>query len=365
MVPNDLLRRAAAAAGSGQESQSILDQPLRDILLRATTPGPGYLGGSAGAILSIGESAAWATHYLDHIYPRGGEPYDADLIGALERERSDVASVARFGHRVTCASYHLYVAFEKARVTDFELSTARNVLKPGSGLSVWYSSLVNTTFQRYRDLRLALLHSWSPPAEVDALVSSAYLMLCEITPADSQLRNLFSQDRPRAFQELAHHLDIVADQLKAAIKLASDLEMIPADDPPNDDAMRLASVQAEILRNAGETLKLTEAAARVGTTRQALHKRIRNGSALGLMRGTELVVPSAQFIGSKEKAQVVDGLSPIVSLFDSSGAGRWSVLQFLTEVDPNLREAPLNALKQGKSDAVIKAARAYLSLDEA
>ena len=66
----------------------------------------------------------------------------------------------------------------------------RNVAKPGRGINVWYCSLVNTTFNRYRELKCALLHEWSPPAEVEPLMFSAFHMLSEITPAESQLRDL-------------------------------------------------------------------------------------------------------------------------------------------------------------------------------
>jgi hypothetical protein len=292
-------------------------------------------------------------------------PYDIDLFVSLERERSDVASVARFGHRVECASYHLYVAFEKASVDDFELSPAHDVVKPARGISVWYCSLVNTTFNRYRDLRRALLHKWTPPAEVEPLTSNAFRMLCEITPADSQLRNLLAHDRPRAFHELARHLDIVAEQLKAAIELATDLRTVASDETSREEQARLQAVQAEILRKAGEALSLTEAAHQLEVSRQALHKRIRSGSALGLMRGSELVVPTAQFVDKDNKIKIVDDLNAVVTLFDKSGAGRWSALQFLVEVDPLLGKVPLDALKEGEVDAVVRAVRAFLSLDEA
>jgi hypothetical protein len=39
-------------------------------------------------------------------------------------------------------------------------------------------------------------------------------------------------------------------------------------------------------------------------------------------------------------------------------------LQFLTEVDPLLRSMPLDVLKEGDREAVVRAAKAYLSLDE-
>jgi hypothetical protein len=299
----------------------------------------------------------------------------------LERERSDVASLARFAHRVDYATFFLCVAFEKAEVRDFDLSRPRNVVQSSGGIGTWYAALVNATFDRYRDLRKALVHPWTPPAEVEPLVLRAFLVLCDLTPADSQLRSLFTTNRPRAFHELAQHLDIVADQLKAAIELAANLQPIQAGGEPSADKVRFNAVQADllqkagdivrlnvvqtdILQKAGEPLSLTNAAARLGISRQALHKRIQAGSALGLMRGSELVVPSAQFLERDGKSKIVGGLSNIVALFEEAGAGRWSAIQFLTEIDPLLKAAPLDVLKRGDTDAVVVAARGYLGVDE-
>ncbi len=362
-MTNPLFMGLLTTAGSGGfGGRSILDQPLREVMRRAATANPEL-------------HQAWGSHYGVHpsqeqaiaslLEPGQKESYDVDLVFSLERERSDVASVAWFGHRVEYASYHLYVAFRKALVDDFELSPSRNVVKPTHGISIWYCSLVNATFNRYRDLRRALLHKWTPPAEVEPLTLNAFRILSEITPAETQLRNLFVHDRPRAFHELARHLDIVADQIKAAIELATDLEAIESDDIANSEQAQVKAVQLDILGKAGKPLSLTAAAKELGVTRQALHKRIGLGSALGLMHGSELVVPDAQFVVSKDgKLGIVDGLSAIVSLFDTSGSGRWSALQFLIEVDPLLQGVPLDVLKKGDRAAVVRAAKAYLSLDE-
>jgi hypothetical protein len=283
----------------------------------------------------------------------------------LERERSDVASLARFAHRVDDATFFLCAAFEKAEVRDFEISRPRNVVQSSGGMGTWYAALVNATFDRYRDLRKALVHPWTPPAEVEPLVLRAFLVLCDLTPAGSQLRSLFITNRPRAFHELAQHLDIVTDQLKAAIQLAANLEPVQAGDELSGDKLQLNAVQTDILQKAGEPLSLTSAAARLGISRQALHKRIQAGSALGLMRGSELVVPSAQFVERDGTSKIVDGLSKIVALFDAAGAGRWSAIQFMTEIDPLLKAAPLDVLKRGDTDAAVVAARGYLGVDEA
>ena len=100
----------------------------------------------------------------------------------------------------------------------------------------------------------------------------------------------------------------------------------------------------------------------LGVTRQALHKRIKAGTALGMMDGEELVLPKLQFVSSGEKVRLVKGLGEVISLFERSGG--WSALQFLVEKDPNLAAAPIEALNAGKVEAVVAAARAYLSLDE-
>ncbi|MER8374444.1 hypothetical protein [Mesorhizobium sp. M0488] len=363
MASNELTSALMAAADLSGAGRSILDQSLREVLLRAAgRPEPHqYLSGSWLLGGNYQPMEAAVASLLEH---GRAEPYDIDLVHVLERERSDVASVARFGHRVECASLHMYVAFDKAHVVDFELPVARNVVKPTHGISVWYYSLVNTTFNRYRELKCALLHKWSPPVEVEPLTYYAFRMLSEITPVESQLRDLFVKDRPRAFHELTRHLDLVADQLKAAIELAGELETIASDDASEEEA-RLKAVQTELLGKAGKSLSLTEAAKQLGVSRQALHKRIGLGTALGLMRGSELVVPEAQFVIKNRKVKIVDGLGAVMREFDASGAGRWSALQFLIEVDPTLQRTPLETLKAGEQDAAVRAARAYLSLDEA
>lgn len=363
MASNELAGFLMGAADPSGADRSILDRPLREILLRALgrPEAHRYSFGSWPVEGNYQHMEAAVASLLEH---GRTDRHDIEVVHVLERERSDVASVARFGNRVECASLHMYVAFDKAHVADFELPIARNVVKPTRGSSVWYTSLVNTTFNRYRELKCALLHKWSPPAEVEPLTFYAFCLLSEITPAESQLRDLFAKDRPRAFRELTRHLDLFADQLKAAIELAGDLEAVTSDDASEDEA-RLRALQTELLGKAGKSLSLTDASKQLDVSRQALHKRIRLGTALGLMRGSELVVPDAQFVARNGKLKIVDGLGAVVREFDESGAGRWSALQFLIEVDPVLQQTPLEVLKTGEQDAAVRAARAFLSRDEA
>jgi len=292
------------------------------------------------------------------------ESHARDLFGTLDSVRSDVASVARFGHRVELASYYLYVAFDKADVEGIRFSPHRDFVRPKGGIGVWYTQLINATLNRYEDLKCALLFDWNPPKEVEPLTWGAFQALSEMTPAETQLRDLYVRAPVRAFHELAKHLDIVVEQLLAATELARELDTGPPDQATEADQVRLETAQEALLQKAGASLSLTEAAKRLGVTRQALHKRFGLGTALGLMRGSELVVPEAQFIIRAGKEKIVEGLADVVRLFDNSGAGRWSALQFLIESDPNLHGVPVEILKAGKREAVVQAARSFLGLDE-
>ena len=123
-------------------------------------------------------------------------------------------------------------------------------------------------------------------------------------------------------------------------------------------------MQSRLLAEAGEALSLTQAAKRLNMTRQNLHKRIKAGSALGVMRGSEIVVPSIQFVEGEKGLQIVDHLRDVLLPFAESGAGNWSALQFLIEQDPNLEDSPLTLLRGGKAAQAVAAARTFLGLDD-
>ncbi len=289
--------------------------------------------------------------------------WDGYMLALLDAERSDVASLARFAQRIDIAIFYLCVGFDKGDVRDFKPPRARNVVRVSSKRA-WYAGVVNSTFNRYRELRSALVYDWTPPLAAEPLVHRAFFSLCDLTPAESQLRELLHKDRPKAFSELASHLDIVAHQLERTVQLASELEVERGDDAPVDGDPNLAAVQAEVLANAGSPMSLKEAATLLGVSRQALHKRIKAGTALGVMRGSTLVVPSIQFVEQDGNCRVVDNLHLVVRLFEEANAGMWSALQYLTDVDPALRRTPLEALKMGEVAQVVAAAGSYLGLDE-
>ncbi|MBY5827282.1 hypothetical protein HFN54_33215 [Rhizobium leguminosarum] len=96
-------------------------------------------------------------------------------------------------------------------------------------------------------------------------------------------------------------------------------------------------------------------------SRQALHKRAKNGSALALMQKNELVLPMAQWVSTGKFLTWIDGLPKVIKLFGT--AGGWSALQFLIEQDPNLGTTPRLALIDGRIDEVVAAAEAYLGIE--
>jgi len=283
----------------------------------------------------------------------------------LEQHRSDVASLARFSQRVDHATWYLYVAFDQhGDLAEPVASTRRRGVKIHQAKS-WYSKLASQCFGRWHTARDILVTNWSVPEDSEPLYRTAFWSLCELTPADSQLKQLFEQDRPRACRELVRHVDAYAEQLALATDLAEALAAGDRDGAKTADAARLEAVQEAILDKAGERLTLTQAAERLGISRQAMHKKLKSGAALGLMIGETFVVPGAQIIESGSGTSVVAHLKDVLALFTTSGAGSWSALQYLTEPDPALRGAvPLERLKQGDVAAVTASASAYLGLDE-
>jgi hypothetical protein len=282
----------------------------------------------------------------------------------LERVRPDVASLARFAHRVEIATFHMCAAFDHAGVRGFEIDLERSFTRRRGG-TTWFTWLADTTFCRFRTLRRALTFEWTPPAEVEPLTYSAFHSLCDLTPASGHhLKQLFFSRRPKAIEALVGQLDLIAKLLEEAVELAADTEHVLSDRSAGEAAARLASSQAEILGRAGEALGLREAARRLGMSHQNLHKRIGAGSALGVMRGRELVVPSIQFVSSGDAEKIVPNLRQVLRPFEEARAGVWSALQFLVEQDPALGAIPIELLKQGDVTAVVAAARAFLGLDE-
>lgn len=309
-------------------------------------------------------------------YPQGGYALERDIHSGwlqdrsvatsdftqLGAYRSDVASLARFSQRVDHATFYLYVAVESQVDSSHWHKPGVTVRKAAKSL---YGRLAKQCFSRWHSTRELLAFDWSLSETTRPLYRTAFWSLCELTPADTQLKSLFEHDRFRACRELVRHVDAYADQLALAANLAEALDEDNEAAAKAMDKARLREIQEGLLDRAGERLTLTEAARRLGISRQAVYKKIKNGSALGLMFGETFVMPSIQFVEDKSGLEVVAHLRDVLNLFTKAGAGAWSALQYLVDPDPALGGAvPLDLLRNGDFDRVVTMARAYLGQDE-
>lgn len=278
-----------------------------------------------------------------------------------DASNSALRLIALFPSRIDSAAILLSAAFSEGAVADFRPGSVRR--KPAKQAShyKWYSEVVHTCIHRSREVRNALVHHWEPKGRAERLAIGAFAVLCDLTPASQELVALCRHDRSRAFSELAKQLDVITLQFELSANLLAEVEAIAAPHGPSDE-QRFAELRTALLEKAGGGLSLTDAASWLGITRQALHKRIKSGSALGMMNGAELVLPRAQWSEVEGKPKFLPGLDEVIKLFVT--AGGWSALQFLVESDPNLATTPLAALLEGRIEQVVNAARAYLDADE-
>lgn len=285
---------------------------------------------------------------------------------ALDHVRRDIASVSRLSQRIDYAKVHLCAALSTSDwrfdCDVFPRAAARRATRR---THTWVITFAEQTFSHYADLKRILLLDWTPSIEAEPLAREAFRCLSDLTPAHSQLVELYHHDRPRAFDKLAQLLDGYVDQLRETTALAEELAAHQAGEAHEHDEARREALQADLLARAGQTLSVRDAAKRLGMTRQNLHKRIKTGSALGVMVGKEILVPTFQFVDNEGDPAIMEHLRDILLPFAESGAGTWSALQFLIEADPNLERAPIEALRVGEHAVVRTAALAYLGLDDA
>ena len=236
--------------------------------------------------------------------------------------------------------------------------------RTSAGHRGWYASvLTKAAAQLHQIIVVFDQHPVRGPgagAEIEA-----FRVLADLTTAGPQLQALVRRNRTLAVKELAKHLDLVRQQFEATAALEDTLA-----DPENSGADSSSGVATfegaseALLERAGGALSLTQATKLLGVSRQALHKRIAAGTALGMMIGNEIAVPKLQFSEKGGRHEIVPGVGSVTKLFKDNKAGPWMALQFLVDPDPNLGTSPIEALRAGDERLVEQAARAYLHLDE-
>lgn len=274
---------------------------------------------------------------------------------------SAMHSIGAFSARINCAATLLSAAFESNETKDIRWPAARRAPRRTKPQDSWYAHVIEASVHRSREICAVLLYDWKPTGRAERLAVQAFVVLSDLTVAGNQLVMLCKQDRPRAFSELAKHLDLATRQFELSANLLTEIEgAVPAAGIAAD--RQFSDIRADLLKRAGGGLSLTEAAKLLGISRQALHKRIKAGTALGMMDGSELVLPRVQWVGHGDQLSFVPGLGDVLKFFAT--AGGWSALQFLIDQDPNLGGAPIQWLAEGKIAPVVAAAKAYLGVDE-
>lgn len=372
----DPLVRAVAEARARDAGKSVSDY-LADLLMIGQTPSLSHLlatgGGHAAEQLGEGLHGTFSKYLIDtarDMRDRSDTDHWSRLVaGSTPWLVSEATAspalrlVFVFNYRIQSAALLMSAAFEEAAVRDFDFIKTRSVSHRSSTNRTWYSSIVRNVFDCSRQVRNALVHEWKPTPRAERLAIDAFVILSDLTPARNELLRLCRYDRPRAFSELARHVELAADQFRLSADLLAEVEGASRPQELRSE-VRFAEMSHLLLQRGGGGLSLTEAAKLLGTSRQALHKRVKTGSALGLMDGSELILPKFQFVEADGRISILEGLAKIVKLFDATKAGRWSALQFLLDQDPNLAVAPIQALKTGEAEKVAAAAAAYLDVDE-
>lgn len=231
----------------------------------------------------------------------------------------------------------------------------------------WYSIAVEAASDRLEWV-LTTLGSRPPQGSSQRAEFIVFATLSELTTADHLLVDLGRRDWAAGVKALGTHLRLLRRQFEATAALEEHLggeAGAAAGEVSTPDARGFEHARDALLERAGGAFSLTEAAKALGISRQALHKRIAGGTALGMMgAGNEIVVPKLQLATAGEKPVILPGIDAVTKLFKEAAAGPWMALQFLADADPNLGRTPIEALQAGEREAVVQAARAHLHLDE-
>ncbi|MBK8225224.1 MAG: helix-turn-helix domain-containing protein [Candidatus Obscuribacter sp.] len=98
-----------------------------------------------------------------------------------------------------------------------------------------------------------------------------------------------------------------------------------------------------------------EAAELLGVSRQTIHERIRNGQILGILENGVMKLPSWQFDAGGPNG-VIEGLTEVLAAMDCSILAK---ISWLASESPVFNgDKPINALKNGQIDLVLREARA-------
>lgn len=133
--------------------------------------------------------------------------------------------------------------------------------------------------------------------------------------------------------------------------------VLRAGDPQAPSRLRWLRAREDLLQAEGGTIPVGEAAALLHLTRQAVDKRRRAGTLIGLDHGRRgYLYPVWQFT----QEGILPGLQDILTTLAEDGLEGWDQLAYMLSGDPRLGGLrPLDALRQGRVDDARAAARLY------
>jgi len=144
--------------------------------------------------------------------------------------------------------------------------------------------------------------------------------------------------------------------LLSAMESKSGLTLITRDNPLAAARLRGLQTKLDLLGRAGGALPPREVAVLLRMSRQAVGKRRMAGTLLGVPTGRRgYEYPACQFVDGG----VVGGLGEVLSAFDED-VDAWMRLAFLMTANDSLGgKVPMDVLRRGEVDAVVRAARIH------
>lgn len=194
-----------------------------------------------------------------------------------------------------------------------------------------------------------------PFSEVE---KKAFSVLVDPPGSAKSLSPLPDNDPDKAIEAIRKRIEDLGGDVAAAVETAVEVN-------PGTAEAAFEAASNELLKRAGGALSLTVASERLKVSRQRVHKRIQEGSMLG-MRGPDgnLLIPAFQIEAGKDGERIIPGLEYAIRPFIKAGEGGWTALQWILDEDPNLTTTPLEAIRVGRVDEVARAAQAYVGADE-
>ena len=217
---------------------------------------------------------------------------------------------------------------------------------------------------------------FSLTTEVDGtrfLVTFELKNYSHLRPLTRVIDSLYRTEHPVFFSRAFNALNSIANELPAQsveelTASSTDFELLvntlfaatintESTDPDPLIRAKLRGIEhrRKILEKLGGTLSAEQVSELIGISRQAVDKRRSQNQLIGLTQGKRgYAYPAFQF----ENGKTIDGLKEVLDAL--SGHDPWMQSIFFANDNDRLnRSTPVEALRQGKTGAVVRAAEAY------